>query len=107
MNALPMRAAATASQRTVPSPAQAIAVPTATGVIERLRVRGRAATIQADRLRRSCKSTPFIDLCPVPLGSRRFQEFADMRSPEDFALWLNWFLRHRYPPLTPHYHARE
>lgn len=48
MNTLAISAASTGSQRTPPSAAHAIAVPTSTGVTERESVRGRAAMIQGD-----------------------------------------------------------
>jgi hypothetical protein len=45
---LPIKAAMTAGQWIWRSAAQASAVPTTTGVVDKLRVRGRVATIQAD-----------------------------------------------------------
>src|ERR1700690_2548184 len=62
MKMLPIRAVRTASQCTFFSAAQARAVPTATGVIERLSVRGRAAMIQDDgfAIKLIVQSTNFV-----------------------------------------------
>ena len=49
MSMLPASAASTAAQATVCSLAQESAAPTATGVIDRLSVRGRAAKSQGER----------------------------------------------------------
>src|SRR5208282_3698842 len=76
INMLPISAAETAGQRSGPSTAQASAAPTTTGVVERLRVRGRAAKIHDDSFMRR------VDITSVSARSNLQHHYTKRLRPE-------------------------